>query len=486
MCNGASRCTRSSFSQTASSHTVRQKWLPVATYVRSALIPQFEALLDRFVALDVRFRGVCILPLLFIAAPFDPLRNEAAAAADGMSKWFGISEQWETARGVVSEYFLPLLTQPALEVAFEAATAVLAVARALHCGSGSGGGTGGWASKAVRALLRLGARGGEPDALGLALEEAAGGLELVGHHERIGLTVSFLMAARHLPDTKQRLQLICRALQLAVTWASTEPSESFGTSADEQSRNDSSSSEKLIGRTSRSREPELSRSPNVLRAVLEHPSLRIVLSGEGIEQAGPGGLTGLGGSTTFREEIVMAATTAVCRFANSNDRNSLRTQSTTNVGHNSNLEWAQSEAFGWVGPGIVVAECCAGCLLWRCGSSNQGHSGKARVRVSAQQLYLELVALLCATCHPIRATIISDGVPQPRLQALLFSMKAQMGKSASISGLGVADAGIQIRVLWLLAQHLSLRDERESRLLPYSELPSPETLLGQIYRRLLR
>eukprot|EP01051_Picozoa_sp_SAG22_P009585 SAG22_NODE_807_length_7081_cov_2.460756_10_plen_195_part_00 len=163
-------------------HRVRaglgERWMAVASYVRRALQPQLPALLSRFSSLDVRYRGVCIVPLLVAAAPFDLLRNHGhltagqqpasagavaaavtAASAAGDSMGWLMVDEWMGLRALVRDYFLPLVGGGGgsaggptfvLELGYEAAVATLGVARALDEED--------WAASAVRLAPREGKR----------------------------------------------------------------------------------------------------------------------------------------------------------------------------------------------------------------------------------------------------------------------------------------------------------------------------------------
>jgi hypothetical protein len=167
----------------------------------------------------------------------------------------------------------------------------------------------------------------------------------------------------------------------------------------------------------------------------------------------------------FREELLMCAVEAALRSSRQPDCILFEGSG------------GQLPADAWAGPALALAEACFGCLQWCCAGDASGQHGH---RIVAQNLYLRLVAKLCHSFHKLRAAVVHDGVPHEGLQQLLLRMQEGYGSGA------ISLESLRARVLWLLAQHLSLRDERERRLQPDAELPAPETLLGQIQQRLLR
>lgn len=397
-------------------------WLPLASFVRASLQPRLALLLNRLCSLGVRHRASCIVPLLYLVVPVD-----AQSTSRESKQLNGLTEaNMELAREVVTQHFLPQLQSQTVGVVHEVAQAVLRIGRLMGW---RGVEAAVWARASCSALLRV-ACCQDSDVLETCAVEVSESLHRVGRQYELPYALELLRVVRRLPQPELRLDVMMRLLRVIFERALVQPPDE----------------------------------PSVVRLLLEDPWLRGVMNGEGSTSA-----------PCFREEVVLSSIEAMLLLAQTTDCIRFR---------GSGGSAAPDDA--WLEPALALAETLSDCLWWRCdaGGNDSSGAGDPPARVGAQLACLRLVAKLCHVHHRVQRAVIHDGVPHRRLQLLLEKLKEGCCNSDSPQQRQIAAEPIRLRLLWVLAQHLSLRDERETTV--EAAGLSEDSLLGLVRHRLLR
>eukprot|EP01043_Picozoa_sp_COSAG02_P012769 COSAG02_NODE_500_length_21069_cov_21.971865_11_plen_1056_part_00 len=400
-------------------------WFPLAAFVRTSLQPRRELLLNRLCSVDVQNRASCIVPLFHLVLPIDAL-----ASFEESKKLNGIGNiNAALVREVVAQHFLPQLDALAVGLVHEVAKAVLAIVQLVGWGSGE---TASWARAACTALLRVACRQ-DPDVLETCATEVSEVLHLLGRQYELPYALELMKVARRLPDVEVRSKVLLRLLRVVFERAVVQPAGE----------------------------------PSVVRLLLEDAWVHELLNGDVTDQS-------RSPAAQYREEVVLCSTEAMLLLAQ-----------TTTCGRFRGSGGAAISPRAWLEPALILAEALSDCLWWQCGVNETiATAHRAAHRVGAQLSCLRLIAKLCHIHHRVQGAVIHDGVPHRRLQQLLEKLKAGYYSSDTPSQGEISAEPIRLRVLWLLAQHLSLRDERETT--AEEAGPSDESLVGMIRHRLLR
>ena len=399
-------------------------WFPIAAFMRTSLQPRRELLLNRLCSVDVQNRASCIVPLFHLVLPIDVLESfEESKKLNGIG-----NINAALVREVVAQHFLPQLHALAVGLVHEVARAVLSIVQLVGWGSGEAAS---WARAACTALLRVACRQ-DPDVLETCAMEVSEVLHLLGRQYELPYALELMKVSRRLSQIEVRSKVLLRLLRVVFERAVVQP-------ADE---------------------------PSVVRLMFEDAWVHEVLSSDVTEQS-------RSTAAQFREEVVLCSTEAMLLLAQ-----------TTSCGRFRGSGGAAISPRAWLEPALILAEALSGCLWWQCGGNTVPTAQCAARRVGAQLSCLRLIAKLCHIHHRVQGEVIHDGVPHRRLQQLLEKLKDGYYSSDMPSQGQISAEPIRLRVLWLLAQHLSLRDERETT--AEEAGPSDESLVGMIRHRLLR
>jgi hypothetical protein len=400
-------------------------WFPLAALVQEKQRPRLGLLLNRLCSVDVKHRASCIVPLFHLVLPIDVL-----ASFNESKRLNGISDtNAALVREVVTQHFLPQLHSPSVGLVHEVAKAVLRIGRWVGWG---GGEAAGWARAACTALLRIACRQ-DPDVLETCAVEVSDALHLLGRQYELPYALELMHVVNRLPQAEVRSEVLLRLLRVVFERALVQPPDE----------------------------------PSVVRLLLEDVWVRSVLDGDGTDYAGSV-------TTQFREEVVLCSTEAMLLLAQ-----------TTNCARFRGSGGAAVSSGAWLEPALVLAEALSDCLWWQCGGGDLAEAAHSEApRVGAQLACLRLIAKLCHIHHRVQGAVIHDGVPHRRLQQLLEKLKDGYYSSDNPLRGQISAEPVRLRVLWLLAQHLSLRDERETT--AEAAGPSDDSLVGMIRHRLLR
>jgi hypothetical protein len=344
----------------------------------------------------------------------------------------------------------------------------------------------GWARRACDALLRMAARPFD-NVLTTCVMECAGALELVGGRQsELAYAPSILRAVARFPTPAADAErAVALRTVLLVLWerALTQPLP-----------------------------PAAEVSP--VHLLFSEDWLRSLLSATATQQQGDDSTEDGGGGASrgaaaaaaaarslqrrrFRSEAVAAAVECMLQLSRpqgSSQRARSHGRAAPRGGGGAGALPAHD---AWLGPGLELAQLLVECMYWdpapapaRRRARNGGSGGGtepahgagdddddgALARAAddgtgaAQLAYLRLVAKLCHYYQPqLIPSVIHDGVPSRPLQDLLGLMRDGLMGELTAGGSGgstpydiTTAAEVRLRLLWLLAQHVSLREEAES------------------------